>query len=237
MKYFIIAISFLFCGLAARSQDTVARENMLSPVVYESFYVLKSNKKVRHGLYIAVYKKATVLAKGEYNNGKRVGQWQFFDATGKLTQVYNYDTREFAMIDQVAKRGIRCTFPEITLAIDVTNRPIPIGGAIYAIIPLIARRDIDEKVRGSLHVGDPPLGINHALTIDTAGILIKHIVTTNVDGKTRTYTINDSDYNDGSPKFTPAKVNGKPQSCELKFKTTFSLGRPSVITDNLTHYY
>ena len=237
MKYFIIAISFLFCGLAARAQDTVARENLLSPTVYESSYVLKSNKKVRHGLYIAVYKKATVLAKGEYNNGKRVGQWQFFDASGKLTQIYNYDTGEFAMIDQAAKKGIRCTFTETPATTNKINRPIPIGGAIYAIIPLIMRRDIDERVRGSLHEGDPPLEINHVLTIDTAGIVTRHMVTTSVDGKAQTYTINDGNYNDGSPKFTPAKINGIPQTCELKFKTIFSIGRPSVITDNLTHYY
>jgi len=238
MRHFIIAVCLLFCGFFAQAQDTVSRENQLGFNIYESFYVLKANKKVRHGLYIAVYKKATVLAKGEYNNGKRAGQWQFFDATGKPTQIYNYDTGEFSMIDQVSKRGIACSFAETPTATDVISRPVAIGGAIYAVTPLIARMDIDEKVRPSgLKDGDPPLELTHVLNIDSTGMVTKHTVTITVEGNARTYTINDSDYNDGSPRFTPAKVNGKALPCEVKFKSTFSVGRPTTINTKQNRYF
>ncbi|WP_448700530.1 hypothetical protein ACFGVR_01095 [Mucilaginibacter sp. AW1-3] len=224
MKHLVIIAALLFGCLSVRSQDTVSRSNQLNPQIYESFYVLKSNKKVRHGLYIAVYKKSTVLAKGEYNNGKRAGQWQFFDGTGKPAQVYNYDEGRFTMIDEAGKKGTKCTFAQEPAPTDSVSKPIAIGGFIYAVTPLIAiRPDIDDKVRPYNMEEGKMQTVYHLLDINEEGFVTKHTAYTEIDGKKRTCDVDDRDYTDGSQKFVPATINHKPVACQVTYQTGFSI--------------
>jgi hypothetical protein len=133
-----ISYCILFCFCCATGcfgQDTIAQRNRLSDSVVEHFYVLKSNPKVKVGPYTALLKRKIPIARGNYDNGKKNGVWQFFDIRGRLNEKYNYDKKELTyeaplyssgdfsfLFDDSLKRGDRLT------------RPLKIGGVYYGFV-------------------------------------------------------------------------------------------------------
>ena len=60
----------------------------------ETFYVLKSDKKTRHGEYQKFTYGNGLLIKGNYEYGVRSGIWEFFDFRGQPTSKYDYTKNE-----------------------------------------------------------------------------------------------------------------------------------------------
>ena len=69
-------------------QDTILKKSKT-----EVYSVLKDNPEIRQGEYSKREKKV-ILEKGLYDNGKKVGIWNFYDLKGNLEQAYNYSTNE-----------------------------------------------------------------------------------------------------------------------------------------------
>ena len=55
----------------------------------EIFYVLKSDKSIKHGEYKREINNSIVV-KGQYNLNKKIEIWEFYDFLGKLEQKFNY---------------------------------------------------------------------------------------------------------------------------------------------------
>src|ERR1700753_1220612 len=72
------------------AQETIEKKNRLTANVTETYQVLKNNESVKNGPYQAIYKRKTPVAMGVFTNGKKTGQWRFYDPQGKLMQIYNY---------------------------------------------------------------------------------------------------------------------------------------------------
>lgn len=106
--------------LTVLAQDTKKiTEKHKNPWYTEEYYVLKSDKKVRHGNYKKLgYKDCLVIngyyknnkkdstwteylwrtdiieSQGNYKDGDRVGVWEFYNREAELIQKYNFDTKE-----------------------------------------------------------------------------------------------------------------------------------------------
>jgi len=87
MKFRILTICILSSTFSF-GQETVLREKK-----GESYYVLKDNREIKHGAYQYSAKKRLV-EKGQYDNGNKVGVWEFYDEEGQLEQRYNYSSRQ-----------------------------------------------------------------------------------------------------------------------------------------------
>jgi len=57
----------------------------------EVFYVLKDNPTTKHGTYSKSLN-GRKLCSGNYTNGKRTGNWEFYNYNGSIDQVVNYDS-------------------------------------------------------------------------------------------------------------------------------------------------
>jgi TonB family protein len=89
MRRYILLLP-LILSIHAQAQD-VKKQTYGSEWYEEEYYVLKSNKNVRHGLY-KNYKTQEINIQGQFENGKRIGQWNFYEK-GTLVYTYNYSTQ------------------------------------------------------------------------------------------------------------------------------------------------
>ena len=89
MRRYILLLPVIL-SIHAQAQD-VKKQTYGSEWYEEEYYVLKSNKNVRHGLY-KNYKTQEINIQGQFENGKRIGQWNFYEK-GTLVYTYNYSTQ------------------------------------------------------------------------------------------------------------------------------------------------
>ena len=59
----------------------------------EKFYVLDTNKNIRHGEYFKISNDNSVLENGYYEFGEKVRNWRFF-AGNTLFLTYNFETKK-----------------------------------------------------------------------------------------------------------------------------------------------
>jgi protein TonB len=59
-----------------------------SPPYKETYYVLKDNQEVKHGDYKKAYR--SFSAKGQFDNGKKVGVWEFTGNDGQVEQKIDF---------------------------------------------------------------------------------------------------------------------------------------------------
>lgn len=100
----------------------------------EKFYVLDTNKNVRHGEYFKISNDNSILENGHYEFGKKVKNWRFFSES-TLFLTYNFETKkvvnfknvEDSVIVKVGDRYLKI-FPDIPLL------PIASFVEIYSLI-------------------------------------------------------------------------------------------------------
>lgn len=79
MKLVIIVLMQLFC-LNLFSQETKFSHKSIDNVT-EEYYVLKENRKIKHGTYVkyeSLFGKAFIIAAGSYENGQLHGSWEYY---------------------------------------------------------------------------------------------------------------------------------------------------------------
>ena len=138
MNKIILFIVFVFFLAVCAAQDTVLRRNRLSDSVIEKFYVLKSNPEIRSGRYQAIFRHETSVAVGYYNNGKKIGIWQFFNRQGKLIEKYDYNSKAFTFEAPLQPSDdLSFLFDDSLRTGDKLTRPLKIGGNYYGMIPYL----------------------------------------------------------------------------------------------------
>jgi len=233
IKSVLLISIILLTGYSVYPQETIKRSDKLTPELTESFSILKSDKKLRQGEYTAVNKMKVILAKGNYNAGKRVGEWQFFADTGKLLQTFNYDKNEFSFLDTSAKRAFQYHFLQDISQSDTVNNPVIIGGYYYAFMPLIYNRIDLFKAIGAVFPGTSKARVKQVLTISAEGVLLKHLALITVGDKVISCELDDSAFDDGSKKFTPAMINHHPVACEITALSSLNFTRSDVTQTTL----
>lgn len=105
----------LFCQFC-KAQETTRITNNNRYGDHEVYYVLSSDKNIKHGSYerktqsyhvegfyaggkkdgiwTEYSKGSRLLSRGKYSNGKRVGLWKFYGMEGELEQEFDFDKKE-----------------------------------------------------------------------------------------------------------------------------------------------
>lgn len=95
LKMLSFAVLLLLTFFSARSQETKngSKKSNICGITYkESFTVLKSDSKVKHGPYSAEI--TWVSEKGQYEQGKKIGVWEYF-SKGELYQKFDWSSGTF----------------------------------------------------------------------------------------------------------------------------------------------
>lgn len=92
MKTYTILLFFTVFVLNCYSQELKkVHTKSMNGLIEETYYVLKSDKKIKHGAYELIYL-GTLVQKGDYSNGKKIGNWYYYKEDGSKEFVYNYDS-------------------------------------------------------------------------------------------------------------------------------------------------
>jgi hypothetical protein len=138
VKKIFLFIYVLFFINNCFGQDTVELRNRLSDSVIERFYVLKSDKQIKEGLYRAFFKRKKIIASGNYHINKKTGIWNFFKPNGRFVQRFNYDSNTLlyeSVFDTLADVSYRID-KKLKLN-DTVTRPVKAGGIYYGFIPYL----------------------------------------------------------------------------------------------------
>ncbi|WP_353139625.1 energy transducer TonB [Pseudopedobacter sp.] len=147
MKFLLVFI----CGWVtlftlAFSQETKLRYDSEQG---EKYYVLKSNKKIKHGPYEKTGIKK-LYVKGTYTNGERSGIWEFHNIDGKLLSKYDFDNKTLLLFN--TKNETKPTKKINT--VDTLTRPaIFIGGNDYIISAIATSLKYPLEARSSNAMG------------------------------------------------------------------------------------
>ncbi|UOQ53558.1 energy transducer TonB [Hymenobacter cellulosivorans] len=155
---FTLLLASLTAPLLSLGQETKKVTNYsTTPISNEVYYVLKSDKSVKHGSYTLYrgrqlalatqghytqgrkdsiwtsydWNGTTVVAKGAYQNDQRTGLWEFYTSKGELEQKYDYDARQMVYLRPGKNKSLSVTLREPTASgqtwPDVA--PVYIGGS------------------------------------------------------------------------------------------------------------
>ena len=97
-KQILILLIFVPTMLFAQKTKKVTDE-----ISNETFYVLKSDKKIRHGEYKKFNSFGKLLVNGYYKFGAKDSIWECFDHNGELTSKYDYTKNELIFYNPQAK--------------------------------------------------------------------------------------------------------------------------------------
>lgn len=95
MKFFIPALMLLLLFQPAQAQQTEKKTAKgKNPRSREVFHVIQGTD-VKHGAYRkTLMGKFAVSERGSYDNGKKTGVWEYFDAQGQVEQRYDFSRNE-----------------------------------------------------------------------------------------------------------------------------------------------
>lgn len=79
------------CAAQGDGVARVTKTSMVDNFFKAQYEVLASDTSVRDGLYTLSYRES-VIEKGEYRNGKRVGEWQFWNLMKQVELKYSYES-------------------------------------------------------------------------------------------------------------------------------------------------
>ncbi|WP_167856922.1 energy transducer TonB [Hymenobacter aquaticus] len=218
-----------------------------TPISNEVYYVLKSDKAVKHGPY-SLYRGrqlalatqghytqgrkdsiwtsydwngSTVVARGAYQNDQRAGLWEFFTSKGELEQKYDYDARQMVYRRPGKNRSMSVTLREPTAAgqtwPDVD--PVYIGGSSAVLSQLLLLRYPPEAMRGGISGT-----VQVAFTIGKDGTAANYRVSQGIGGgcDEEALRVVQSMANG----WVPAQLAGQPVAVECEFPVKFSLQKP-----------
>jgi hypothetical protein len=207
----ILPIIIIFCVCNCYAQDTVKQRNRLTASVVETFFVLKSDKQTKQGLYQAVYKHNIPLASGKYVNNKRVGVWHFYDLNGSLVENFDYDRNALLYEkpdDILTETRIQYSFDADSIKnSDRLTKPIKPGGRCFGYIPYLKVFKLSDDYLGT----DPRLFIGVLeLLISPGGRLADFKIHIKSEDSERITTFSTELIAPEDKVFVPATVNSAP---------------------------
>ncbi len=129
-----ITITLVLIPMLINAQKT---KKIINKETHESYYVLKSDKNIKHGEYIKYgFNDKVILLKGFYKMNKKDSIWEGFNTNGKLDIKYDY-TNSKLIYYKVYKKDSINSFDNLTEKDTILNRPPIFSGAIGLIIPTV----------------------------------------------------------------------------------------------------
>jgi len=231
----ILLTMILICFTAhAFAQDTVKavgpelveRTNDTSLGLHEKYTVLKTDKKVKHGLFQAFYNGKTLVASGKYDNGKQVGAWRYCEANGKVNQVYSYTNKKLIYNQKPDTAFAEFDFDGKINPTDTLTHPVKIGGLMYGYW-FVINASVKQFSTDMRNMGiKTPVRCINILNINADGILTRwQLVAINGDFKKK-YEVPIDKLTDFDKLFVAATQNGKniASVAYIKTYTTFYSG-------------
>ncbi|RFZ94721.1 hypothetical protein D0C36_04055 [Mucilaginibacter conchicola] len=229
MRYrFYLVLFFALSHLKVSAQETTKVTRKLTNTITENFLVL-NNGNTRHGMYQALYKKKIAIASGAYNNGKRVGLWQFYNNRGTVVQSYNFDKQQFvfeAPEDSTSNIHyfIDRTFDTIQVANAKADKPLRIGGCYYGYMPYVSLFRIPKRyTRADYDFSKIKVVVE--LLVSQGGRLADytvHLVYQPTNELMEDIRMNLKLPNPDDLIFTPATYNGEPVACRIMIECTLN---------------
>ncbi|MCB2376408.1 TonB family protein [Hymenobacter sp. BT635] len=244
----LLTLSLLALPLLSFGQETKKVTNYsTSPISNEVYYVLKSDKAVKHGSY-ALYRGrqlalstqghytngrkdsiwtsydwngATVVARGAYQNDQRTGTWEFFTNKGELEQKYDYDTRQMLFRRPGKNKSVSVTLlqPTATGQTWPDVDPVYIGGSSAVFNQMVMMRYPAQAMRSGISGS-----VQVAFTIGKDGTCSNYRVSQGIGGgcDEEALRVVQSMANG----WVPAQVAGQPVAVECEFPVKFNLQKP-----------
>ena len=189
--------------LTVRGQETVDKKSIVNDHYIAKYHVLKSNKKIKHGPY-QVFSRDTVIVEGMYENGKRVGRWNFRSYNGRVQQRFNFSSNQLEYHEpDTAILQFRIEHP--LKPGDTVNYPAKIGSNPLTFYKFIMKSMVDYRLRRK--TGE--FILFNIFYLDESGKLIKwqkKIASLNLN------LVSEEGFSNFHPDdllFTPARVNGQ----------------------------
>ncbi len=244
IKFFFFIVIFL--PSLAYSQDRVKVAQKDSDKYYtDSYYVLKSNKKIKDGNYQKTYRQGLIAIDGFYKNGLKdsvwteyywggvnikkrgyyshdlkSGVWEFYDTNGQLLEKYNYTTKRVVFDkhnESENEREFRVVNGKDTITTKLDTAPHFIGGEVFLEDFLI------HNIKYPSASSEKGISGKVLLTfiIDTSGqvtgLKIKQSVSSDIDEEAlRVLKLTSGDW-------APGILNGKMVNVEYVFPVMFSV--------------
>jgi len=211
LKKIILFNIILGCTwVGSYAQDTVRQKNRLTESVTERFFVLKSDKQTKKGLYQAIYKRNIPLASGMYTNNKKTGIWHFFDLTGSLVENFDYDRNVLTYEkpdDILSETQIQYDFDDSIANSDRVTKPIKVGGRYFAYIPYMRIFKLSDDF---IDTNPRLFSAILELLVSPGGRLADFKIHIKSSDFERTTTFSTELFNEEDKIFIPATLNGKP---------------------------
>jgi len=197
-KTILFLLTILPSVLLGQETKQVTKEHK-NPWGKEVYYVLKSDKSIKHGNYQRLGFKEVLLINGFYKNGlkdslwteyhrsgkykkaigaysadKRIGVWEFYNYKGELEQKYDFTKNEiiYFKLDDKEKDFIVIKGSDTTKT-KLDRPPLYIGGSVMMFEPIITSIQYPEKAKENGISGK----VYVTFTIDGNGKTSNHRVT------------------------------------------------------------
>ena len=131
MRLFIISFLLLVGGYGFGQETKKVTIKNKNPKSQEEYYVLKSNKSVKHGSYKKYNYKNKLVFEGHFTNGVKDSIWEFYDYQGNLEQKYNYTNNEILYYkkDDTNDKEYKVINGNDTIHTKLDRPPLYIGGS------------------------------------------------------------------------------------------------------------
>lgn len=139
-KLFLVLCTML-CTINCFAQETIDKKDKISDgttKLTEQYTVLKDNQSLKHGLYQVFAKRDRLVARGMYTMGKRTGTWHFYNRSGQLMQIYNYDEKRLQFeAKQYVGSNIGYLIDKKISDKDTVTKPVKAGGRYFGYLPYL----------------------------------------------------------------------------------------------------
>ncbi|OKS85555.1 hypothetical protein [Mucilaginibacter polytrichastri] len=220
-RLYIYLLAFLLpvCSLA---QETVIIKRKLTGDVKEHVSVLKSDNKIREGLYQAIIGSKNALASGKYTNNVKTGVWSFYDTGNHLVQRFNYTTNTL-LYEAPEDTTSNCRYlVDRTLSdTDHTTKPVIRGGRFYGYIPYLKLFRLPPDMRD---INTEVVVTTIELLVSPGGRLADYVVHFQAQNYDRKVSFNIDLLSEEDKTFVPATINGEPISCRIFIRCFLTAG-------------
>lgn len=114
---------------AQETKEVTGQDNAFT----EKYSVLKADKRTKQGPY-RQYFRETLIEKGDYSQGNRIGVWEFYDMRGNLDQKFDYTAQQVQYSANYDRPDSLQTLYMVishtdTSYVQLAKPPVPIGGS------------------------------------------------------------------------------------------------------------
>lgn len=215
MRNFLLVIAgiFAFSGRCL-AQQYIQKKNDLTRRVSEEYSVNKSNEYIKDGRYLAYYRK-NIIASGNYDTGKRVGIWHFYDYRGTPIQNFNFDAMNLSYeAPEDSTSHLRYFVDKKITDTDMLTKPLRIGGRYFGYIPYLSAFKVPFSmydVRSDLFM------VWVELLVSPLGRLADYKVylTSYYYRYDQTFSFDTRLFKEDDKLFIPATINKQPVICRI----------------------